>query len=131
MESVHNLAAGLAASSAKVLADNPDRAREAAFLAIESNRLSPSFEGNQALRAAVALLPANAHVYPPDDANALARVRDMAFSHDGATLVVVRDDGSTQLMDVVNHKSIGFVTPDDKPADAHRTSARSPGRGVG
>src|SRR6202163_3941137 len=42
-ESVQNLAARLAAQSAKVLADNPDRAREAALLAIESNRLHPSF----------------------------------------------------------------------------------------
>src|SRR5260370_18541077 len=51
-----------AANSAKVLADNPDRAREAALLAIESNRLNPSFEGNQALRAAVSLLPASAQL---------------------------------------------------------------------
>jgi hypothetical protein len=54
-ESVQNLAARLAATSAKVLADNPDRAREAALLAIESNRLRPSFEANSALRAAVTL----------------------------------------------------------------------------
>ncbi len=114
--SVHNLAASLAANSAKVLADNPDRAREAALLAIESTRLSPSFEGNQALRAAVSLLPANAQVFPPDDSNPSERVRDMAFSHDGAILAVGRDDGSTQLMDVGNHKSIGYFMPDDQPA---------------
>jgi hypothetical protein len=115
-EWVQNLAANLAANSAKVLADSPDRAREAALLAIESNRLNPSFEGNQALRAAVSILPASAQLYPPEDANPAERIRDMAFSSDGAILAVARDDGSTQLIDVVNHKPIGFFEPDEQPA---------------
>jgi WD40 repeat protein len=115
-ESVQNLAASLAANSAKVLADSPDRAREAALLAIESNRLSPSFEGNQALRAAVSILPASAQLYPPEDSNPTERIRDMAFSTDGAILAVVRDDGSAQLMDVANHKPVGFFEPDEQPA---------------
>jgi WD40 repeat protein len=115
-ESTQNLAASLAAGSAKVLADNPDRAREAALLAIESNRLHPSFEGNQALRAAVSLLPEAAQFYVPDDANPSERVRDMAFSPDGATLAIARDDGATQLIDVANHKPLGFYTPDEQPA---------------
>ncbi len=116
VESVQNLAASLAANSAKVLADSPDRAREAALLAIESNRLNPSFEGNQALRAAVSLLPASAQLYPPEDSNPTERIRDMAFSPDGAILAVARDDGSTELMDVVNHKPVGFFVPDEQPA---------------
>ena len=115
-ESVQNLAASLAANSAKVLADSPDRAREAALLAIESNRLTPSFEGNQALRAAVSILPASAQLYPPEDSNPTERIRDMAFSTDGAILAVVRDDGSAQLMDVANHKLVGFFEPDEQPA---------------
>jgi WD40 repeat protein len=115
-EAVQNLAASLAANSSKVLADSPTRAREAALLAIESNRLNPSFEGNQALRAAVSLLPASAHLYPPEDATPTERIRDMAFSPDGATLAVARDDGSTQLIDVVNHKPVGFFEPDEQPA---------------
>src|SRR5580704_3878453 len=114
--SVQNLAASLAANSAKALADSPDRAREAALLAIESNRLSPSFEGNQALRAAVSILPASAQLYPPEDSNPTERIRDMAFSTDGAILAVVRDDGSAQLMDVANHKPVGFFEPDEQPA---------------
>lgn len=80
-ESVQNLAASLATSSAKVLADSPDRAREAALLAIESNRLYPSFEANQALRGAVSLLPASEQLYAPDP-GAAERVRDLAFSPD-------------------------------------------------
>jgi WD40 repeat protein len=115
-ESLQNLAASLAANSAKVLADSPDRAREAALLAIESNRLKPSFEGNQALRAAVALLPAGAQFYPPESSDPGERVRDLAFSSDGASLAVVRDGGSTQLIDVVSHKPVEYLTPDEQPA---------------
>jgi WD40 repeat protein len=115
-ESVQNLAARLAATSAKVLTDNPDQAREAALLAIESNRLNPSFEGNQALRAALSVLPANAQLYAPDDADPSQRIRDMAFSPDGAIVAVARDNGSTQLIDVVNHKPVGYFEPDEQPA---------------
>jgi WD40 repeat protein len=117
-ESQQNLAARLAANSAKVLADSPDRAREAALLAIESNRLNPSFEGNSALRAAVSLLPAGAQFYPPESVDPAERVRDMAFSRDGATLAVVRDEGSTQLIDVINHKPIAYFIPDEHPASS-------------
>lgn len=123
-KSVQNLAASLATSSAKVLADSPDRAQEAALLAIESNRLYPSFEANQALRSAVSLLPASPQLYPPDP-GAAERVRDLAFSPDGATLAVARDDGSTQLFDVGNHKSMGFFEPDEQPA-AHIELAGDP-----
>src|ERR1700722_2116959 len=115
--SVQNLAASLAANSAKVLADSPDGVREAALLAIESIRLNPSLEGNQALRAAVSLLPASAQMYPPEDSNPAERIRDMAFSPDGAILAVARDDGSTQLVDVMNHKPLGFFEPDEQPAN--------------
>jgi WD40 repeat protein len=111
-----NLADALAARSAKVLADSPDRAREAALLAIESDRLNPSFESNQALRIAAALLPAAAQSYPPDDPSPEERVRDLEFSPDGAKLAVTRDNGSTQLIDVANHKSLGYFSPDDQPA---------------
>jgi WD40 repeat protein len=114
--SIQNLAASLAVSSAKVLADSPDRAREAALLAIESNRLHPSFEANQALRGAVSLLPASEQLYNPEDASPAERVRDIAFAPDGAILAVGRDDGSTQLFDLERQKPIGYLTPDEHPA---------------
>jgi WD40 repeat protein len=123
-ESVENLAKNLATSSGKVLSDSPDQAREAALLAIESNRLHPSFEANQALRSAVSLLPASAQLYPPDPGPD-ERVRDLTFSPDGANLAVARDDGSTQLFDVANHKAMGFFTPDEQPA-AHIELAGDP-----
>jgi WD40 repeat protein len=115
-ESVQSLAVSLAAKSARLLTDHPERAREAALLAIESNRLDSSFEGNQALQAAVSLLPANAQFYAPEDASPDKRVRDMTFSPDGAILAVARDDGSTQLIDVEKRKPIGYFEPDDQPA---------------
>jgi WD40 repeat protein len=114
-EALRNLAARLAANSVKVLTDSPDRTREAALLAIESTRLNPSFEGNIALRAAASLLPADAQFYPPESSDPAERVRDVAFSRDGALLAVARDDGSTQLIDVVNKKPIGYFTPDEQP----------------
>jgi len=110
-----NLAARLANDSAKTLADSPDRVREAALLAVESTRLYPSFEGNQALRSAVALLPGASQFYAPDDANPSERVRDVAFSPDGGLMAVARDDGSTQVIDVVHHKPVGYLMPDDPP----------------
>lgn len=113
---IKNLAARLAASSAKVLADSPDQAGEAALLAIESTRLNPSFEGNQALRAAVSLLPSAAQFYPPQDTDPAERVRDIAFSPDGGLLAVERDNGSTQVLDLASHKPLGYFTPDEHPA---------------
>jgi WD40 repeat protein len=109
-------AANLASNSRKVLADNPDRASEAALLAVESNRLYPSFEGNQALRAAVSLLPAAAQFYAPRDSDPAERIRDLAFSPDGARLAAGRDDGSTQLIDFQNHQQPLNLAPDDEPA---------------
>lgn len=113
--SLHNFAASLAAGSARVLSESPDRAREATLLAIESIRIVPSFEGNSALRAAVSVLPAGAQFYPPDSADPAERVRDIAFSRDGATLAVAHDNGSVQLMDVANKKPIGSFSPEEQP----------------
>jgi WD40 repeat protein len=111
-----NKAAELAGNSVKVLADNPDRASEAALLAIESNRLNPSFDANQALRAAVSLLPEGAQFYSSEAPNSTERVRDIAFSPNGALLAVARDDGSTQLIDLAAHKALGYFVADDQPA---------------
>jgi WD40 repeat protein len=115
VESRQNVAASLAAESAKVLADSPHRAREAALLAIESDRLNPSFASNQALRAAVSLLPAGAQFYKPDESNPDERVRDVALSGNGSWVAVARDDGSTQLIDLKTHKAAGYLQPDETP----------------
>ena len=123
-KSIQNMAASLAADSAKILADSPDRVREAALLAIESNRLHPSFEGTQALRAALALLPSAAQFYAPETSDPSERVRDVAFSPDGALLAVARDDGSTQLIDVRKHKPAGYFMPDAAARGTNRSCWR-------
>jgi len=115
-ESKQSLAADLASRSAKVLRDHPDQAREAASLAIESNRLYPSFESNQALRAAVSLLPAAAQFYPPEDTSSDERVRDVAFTRDSGMLAVGRDNGSTQIIDLAKRQALGYFAPDLEPA---------------
>ncbi len=46
----------------------------------------------------------------------LSAFATLAFSRDGATLAVVRDEGSTQLIDVINHKPIAYFIPDEHPA---------------
>ena len=110
-ETIRNLAHDIALSSTKVLAEGPDRVRESALLAIESNRLSPSFEGNQALRSAASLLPAGVQFDLSRGSDPSERVRDMAFSPDGGRVAVARDDGSTQIFDVVNRKSLAHFAP--------------------
>src|SRR3954451_9298993 len=40
----------------------------------------------------------------------------MAFSPQGDMLAAVRDNGSTQLIDVANHKAAGYLEPDKEPA---------------
>ena len=110
-DEVLNLAHEVAVSSTKVLAEGPDRARESALLAIESNRLSPSFEGNQALRAAASLLPAGVQFDLSQGSDPAERVRDMVFSPDGTRVAVARDDGSTQVFGVINHKSLAHFAP--------------------
>ncbi len=109
------LAANLAAQSRDVLAHHPDQAREAAFLAIESNRLAPSFDGNQALRASVSLLPIGAQFYAPQSSDPSQRVRDLAFSPNGSTLATARDDGSIELFDIASHTRMGYIGPDREP----------------
>jgi WD40 repeat protein len=115
-EAAQNFALSLASASVKVLAEHPDRTREAALLAIESNRLFPSAQANLALRTAVSLLPSGVQSYQADNSDPDQRVRDLAFSPDGATLAAVRDNGSTQLMDLNDHKLIGNFLPEETPA---------------
>ena len=113
-EKIRIQAANLATESAKVLQDHPDRARDAAFLAMESNRLNSSFEGNQALRTALAFLPAATQFYRPQQATPDERVRDLAFSPDGGSLATARDDGSIEVLDLANRQSVGY-SPDEQP----------------
>jgi WD40 repeat protein len=93
------LARQLAAQSASVRVQFPDRLPLAVLLAAESDQLHPSFEGNQALRAALTLLPRPVQSYS-DDLDPAGRVRALAFSPDGKMLAVARDAGTADLFEL-------------------------------
>jgi len=109
------LARQLAAQSGLLLRQNPDRLPLAVLLALESTGLHPTFEGNQALRAALTLLPrlewSSEHASAPER----GRVRALAFSPDGARLAAAREDGSAELIDVRTRKTIALLEHDATP----------------
>ena len=109
------LARQLAAQSGLVLRQNPDRLPLAVLLALESTGLQPLFEGNQALRAALTLLPqvewSSTHRTAPER----GRVRALAFSADGTLLAAAREDGTAELMDVRARKPIALLEHDATP----------------
>lgn len=111
------LARQLAAQSSLVLRQNPDRLPLAVLLALESVERYPSFEGNQALRAALTLLPrvewSSSHVSAPER----GRVRSLGFSPDGALLAVAREDGTAELVDVRSRSTVATLAHDAEPRD--------------
>ena len=111
------LARQLAAQSGLLLRQNPDRLPLAVLLALESTGLHPTFEGNQALRAALTLLPreewSSAHGSAPER----GRVRALAFSADGALLAAAREDGTAELIDVRARKPIALLEHDATPGE--------------
>ena len=108
------LARQLAAESTSVGALFPDRLPLAALLALESARRYESFAGNQALRAALSLLPRPVRSFPYD-AFGLGRVRALAFSPDGAWLAAARDEGGTDLFQLHEGRAAGTLHPDADP----------------
>jgi WD40 repeat protein len=106
------LARQLAAQSSLVLRQNPDRLPLAVLLALESVDRHPSFEGNQALRAALTLLPQVAWSSSHASAPQRGRVRALGFSPDGARLAVAREDGTAELVDVDARRSVATLAHD-------------------
>lgn len=110
------LARQLAAQSGSVRVQFPDRLPLAVLLASESVRLHPSFEGNQALRAALTLLPRPVKSYEPGfDPVGLSRVRALAFSPDGKTLAVARDAGTADVFDLNKSGAARTLQPSEHP----------------
>ena len=93
-----------------------------------------SFEGNDALRAALALLPQAVRSYPYHGLNEMAaRVRALAFSRDGKYLAAARDDGTADLLDVQGGKRIAVLPHEEKPGAVILTEGggfqwKAPGR---
>jgi WD40 repeat protein len=109
------LARQLAAQSSLVLRQNPDRLPLAVLLALESVDRHPSFEGNQALRAALTLLPqlewSSSHASAPQR----GRVRSLGFSSDGSLLAAAREDGTAELIDVRSRRNVATLTHEAQP----------------
>jgi MTH538 TIR-like domain (DUF1863)/WD domain, G-beta repeat/Anaphase-promoting complex subunit 4 WD40 domain len=103
------LARQLAAQSSLVLRQNPDRLPLAVLLALESVDRHPPFEGNQALRAALTLLPQLEWSSSHESAPQHGRVRSLGFSPDGALLAATREDGTAELIDVSSCRSVATL----------------------
>ena len=111
------LARQLAAQSGSVRVQFPDRLPLAVLLAAESLRLHPSFEGNQALRAALTLLPRPVQSYAYGfDPGGQGRVRALAFSPDGKALAVARDAGTADLFELNESGVARTLQPGEHPA---------------
>jgi WD40 repeat protein len=119
------LARQLAAQSASIRVQFPDRLPLAVLLASESIRLHPSFEGNQALRAALTLLPRPVQSYAYGfDPVGLARVRALAFSPDGKALAVARDAGTADLFELNKSGVAHTLQPSEHPVAALDLTAK-------
>jgi MTH538 TIR-like domain (DUF1863)/WD domain, G-beta repeat/Anaphase-promoting complex subunit 4 WD40 domain len=110
------LARQLAAQSTTILAQFPDRLPLAVLLAVESTRLHPSFDGNHALRAGLALLPGAVQSYAYDGPDPQqSRIRALAFSPAGNGLAVAHEDGTADLFDIRQSKAVALLRHDENP----------------
>jgi WD40 repeat protein len=109
----------LAAQSTSILTQLPDELPLSVLLALESTRRASSFEGNQALRAGISLLPVMAGSYPytGPDANR-RRIRALVFSLNGDLAAVGREDGIAEVLDMHQGKVIASLKP---PENAEAT----------
>jgi hypothetical protein len=110
------LARQLAAQATSVRVQSPDRLPLAVLLSSEATRLHPSYEENQALRAALTLLPRPVQSYPYDDRFGQGRVRALSFSRNGQYLAVARDEGVADLFAVSRPGVLHRFTPDEDAA---------------
>jgi len=124
------LARQLAAQSNAIRAQFPDQLPLAVLLAVESAGLHRSFEGNQALRAGLALLPKTTHSYPYENHGGGERIRALAFSPDGNFLAAARDDGTAELLDLRQPKARTPLSPAEKPATVVQLTAAAGRRSV-
>jgi len=104
----------LAAQSATLLVQSPDQLTLAALLAVESTRQHASFEGNQALRTALAVLPRTLRTQE-DSTPGRDRVRVVAVSPDGRQIAVGRENGTVSLIDFVSGKPTLALSHEEHP----------------
>lgn len=100
----------LAAQSTSILTQLPDELPLSVLLSIESTRHVSSFEGNQALRTGLSILPSMVGSYPYNgpDANR-ARIRALVLSANGDLAAVGREDGIAEVLDMRQGKAIASL----------------------
>jgi WD40 repeat protein len=108
------LAGRLAAESRSVVS-RADQLPLAVLLAIESTRIQPGPQGNQALRAAASLLPRPVFSLPNDRMD--SRVRALAFSSDGKVLAAARDDGTLDLLQTATGTTVATLSHEEHPGE--------------
>jgi len=120
------LARQLAAQAELGRVEWPDRVQLSLLLASESVRRHPSFEGAQALSAALALLPRKVGSFRhTSSAGPQNRVWDVAFSPDGRYLASAGADGRAILWDLTATRD-PLIMHHQKPGE---NVQRSPGGG--
>ena len=107
------LARQLAAQANSIMLQYVDALPLAVLLAVESTQIYPTFEGNQALRATLALLPRPAFSKRSEGLTS-RRVRALAFSADGKLLVAGRDDGTFEVLDPSAGKTLFEIAPQER-----------------
>jgi len=116
----------LAAQSALVLRQNPDRLALATLLALESLDRHRSFEASDALRGALTLLPEVEWRSTIAGVAGRGRVRALAFSPDGRLLATGREDGTAEVAEPAARRTVAVLAHDDAPGVA----TISPGGGI-
>ena len=115
----------LAAQSAAMLMQSPDQVALAALLAVEATGQHASFEENQALRTALAVLPRTLSTHA-DSSPGSNRVRVVAFSPDGRYIAAGRENGTADVVDLASDKP-----PADLPHEANPGAIiQTPGGGI-
>jgi len=106
----------LAAQSRVILTQSPGQLPLATLLALESTRIASTGEGNEALRAALALLPRIDRSLPYEEPDA-GRVRALAFSTDGQRLAIARDDGTVSMLALVGNSPATVLSHEERPGE--------------
>ena len=115
----------LAAQSVAMMLQSPDQVTLAALLAVEATAQHPSFEGNQALRTALALLPRTLSTHA-DSSPGSNRVRVIAFSPDGRYVAAGRDNGTADVVHLGSGKPSADLPHEENPGAIIET----PGGGI-
>jgi WD40 repeat protein len=121
-----SLARRLAAQSNYTRVQWTDRIELSLLLALESVKLHPSFEGIQALNAALELTPRQKAIFPHGTmVSPLDHVKRVAFSPDSRLLATASNNGTAAIWDIGRSGSPGALSHAETSRDSKLTSHRS------